>query len=139
MTTVPVLSCSACRVECCIPSLDGFHKGIQLLLRCMIFCALSERLQLSNCERVILRRFNYEGKLTGRLISILVDADDAIIHLEARPEVRVIFSDIEMSGSMDGLKLIHLVRRRWPPVMLILASGRGSPLVDDAIGNGVPA
>lgn len=59
------------------------------------------------------------------------NADDAILHLEARPEIRVIFSDIEMPGSMDGLKLIHLVRRRWPPVILILASGRGTPLVDD--------
>lgn len=32
---------------------------------------------------------------------------------------------------MDGLTLIHAVRRRWPPVMLILASGRVRPLVDD--------
>jgi CheY-like chemotaxis protein len=59
------------------------------------------------------------------------DADDAILLLEARTDIRVVFSDIEMPGSMDGLKLIHTVRKRWPPVVLILASGRVSPLVAD--------
>lgn len=43
------------------------------------------------------------------------NADDAILLLETRPDIRVVFSDIEMPGSMDGLKLIHAVRERWPP------------------------
>lgn len=55
------------------------------------------------------------------------NADDAILLLETRPDIRVVFSDIEMPGSMDGLKLIHAVRERWPPAVLILASGRVSP------------
>ncbi|UZF95427.1 response regulator (plasmid) [Bosea sp. NBC_00550] len=60
------------------------------------------------------------------------DADEAIGLLETRPDIRAVFSDIEMpGGSMDGLKLIHAVRKRWPPVILILASGRVSPLVAD--------
>ena len=59
------------------------------------------------------------------------NADDAIILLEARSDIRVVFSDIEMPGSMDGLKLINAVRRRWPPIVLILASGRVSPPVAD--------
>jgi CheY-like chemotaxis protein len=59
------------------------------------------------------------------------NADDAILLLEAHDDIRVIFSDIEMPGSMDGLKLIHFVRRRWPPVVLILASGRVTPKVED--------
>ncbi len=59
------------------------------------------------------------------------NADDAITLLETRPQIRVVFSDIEMPGSMDGLKLIHAIRKRWPPAVLILASGRVSPLVDD--------
>ena len=61
-----------------------------------------------------------------------IDADEAIELLEARPDIRVVFSDIEMpTGSMDGLKLIHAIRKRWPPVMLILASGRVSPPIAD--------
>lgn len=59
------------------------------------------------------------------------NADDAILLLETRSDIRVVFSDIEMPGSMNGLKLIHAVRERWPPVVLILASGRVSPLVAD--------
>lgn len=59
------------------------------------------------------------------------NADDAIVLLETRPDIRVIFSDIEMPGSMDGLKLIHAVRERWPPVLLILASGRFAPQAAD--------
>jgi CheY-like chemotaxis protein len=58
------------------------------------------------------------------------DADEAIRHLETRRDIAVVFSDIEMpGGSMDGLKLIQAVRRRWPPVVLILASGRVKPPV----------
>ena len=28
-----------------------------------------------------------------------------------------------MPGSMDGLKLAHAIRERWPPIELILTSG----------------
>jgi len=59
------------------------------------------------------------------------NADEAIELLEARPDVRIVFSDIEMPGSIDGLKLVHAVRRRWPPVTLVLASGRISPAIDE--------
>lgn len=59
------------------------------------------------------------------------NADDAILLLEARSDISVVFSDIEMPGSMDGLKLIHAIRKRWPPIFLILASGRVSPPVSD--------
>jgi CheY-like chemotaxis protein len=67
----------------------------------------------------------------GYVVVEASNADDAIILLETRPEIRVVFSDIEMPGSMNGLKLIHVVRQRWPPAVLILASGRVSPQVAD--------
>ena len=67
----------------------------------------------------------------GYVVVEASNADDAIQRLEARSDIRVVFSDIEMPGSMDGLKLIHAVRKRWPPVVLILASGRVSPLATD--------
>ena len=50
------------------------------------------------------------------------NADDAIIILERREDVRVIFTDINMPGSMDGLKLAHAVRKRWPPIDIIVTS-----------------
>jgi CheY-like chemotaxis protein len=51
-------------------------------------------------------------------------ADEAIRILECRSDVRVVFTDIHMPGSMDGLKLAHAVRNRWPPIKIILTSGR---------------
>lgn len=51
------------------------------------------------------------------------NADDAIVILESRDDIRVIFTDIDMPGSMDGLKLAHAVRDRWPPVEIIITSG----------------
>jgi hypothetical protein len=48
------------------------------------------------------------------------NADEAIAILEARKDIRIVFTDIDMPGSMDGLKLAHAVRHRWPPIELIL-------------------
>jgi two-component system, response regulator PdtaR len=42
-------------------------------------------------------------------------ADAAVALLELHKEIRLIFTDVDMPGSMDGLKLAHYVRRRWPP------------------------
>ena len=51
-------------------------------------------------------------------------ADEAIEILTARSDIRVVFTDIEMPGSMDGLRLARVVRDKWPPVELIVTSGR---------------
>jgi CheY-like chemotaxis protein len=50
------------------------------------------------------------------------NADDAIIILDSRDDIRVIFTYINMPGSMDGLKLSHAVRNRWPPIDIIITS-----------------
>jgi CheY-like chemotaxis protein len=51
------------------------------------------------------------------------NADEAIEILNAHSEIRLMFTDIDMPGSMDGLKLAAAVRDRWPPVKIIVASG----------------
>jgi len=51
------------------------------------------------------------------------NADDAIAILEARTEIHVVFTDIQMPGSMDGLKLARFVRDRWPPIKIVATSG----------------
>ncbi|GAU86746.1 response regulator receiver protein [Bosea sp. BIWAKO-01] len=55
------------------------------------------------------------------------NADDALTLLEARSDIRIVFTDIEMPGSMNGLKLAFLVRGRWPSITIIIASGRIQP------------
>jgi CheY-like chemotaxis protein len=52
------------------------------------------------------------------------NADEAILLLEARRDITVVFTDVEMPGSMDGLRLAHAVRDRWPPIKIIATSGR---------------
>jgi CheY-like chemotaxis protein len=51
------------------------------------------------------------------------NADEAIAILEARPDIHVVFTDIQMPGSMDGLKLARFVRGRWPPIKIVATSG----------------
>ncbi len=51
------------------------------------------------------------------------NADEAIEILEARRDITVVFTDIQMPGSMDGLKLARAVRGRWPPIKIIATSG----------------
>jgi two-component sensor histidine kinase/ActR/RegA family two-component response regulator len=53
-----------------------------------------------------------------------VNADEAIRILEARSDIALLFSDIQMPGSMDGLKLAHAVHDRWPSIKIILVSGQ---------------
>jgi CheY-like chemotaxis protein len=51
------------------------------------------------------------------------NADEAIRILESRNDIRIVFTNIEMPGSMDGVKLAARVRDRWPPIEIILTSG----------------
>jgi two-component sensor histidine kinase/ActR/RegA family two-component response regulator len=53
-----------------------------------------------------------------------VNADDALAILESRSDIEMLFTDIQMPGSMDGLKLAHAVHERWPLIKIILVSGQ---------------
>jgi CheY-like chemotaxis protein len=59
------------------------------------------------------------------------NADEAIVLLERHNEIRSIFTDVNMPGSMDGLKLAHYVRGRWPPIKIIVTSGHASVAAED--------
>jgi CheY-like chemotaxis protein len=63
------------------------------------------------------------------------NADEAIRILEARKDVRIVFTDIHMPGSMDGLKLARAVRNRWPPIKIIVTSGR-DPVTEQDLPEG---
>src|ERR1700726_2502588 len=53
-----------------------------------------------------------------------VDADEAVAILESRSDIALLFTDIQMPGSMDGLGLARAVHERWPPIKIILVSGQ---------------
>jgi CheY-like chemotaxis protein len=54
------------------------------------------------------------------------NADEAIGLLDSHANIRVLLTDIDMPGSMDGLKLAAAVRDRWPPVRIVVTSGHRS-------------
>ena len=51
------------------------------------------------------------------------NADEALRLLEVHPEVRVVFSDVEMPGSLDGLGLARHICQHWPRIGIVLTSG----------------
>jgi two-component sensor histidine kinase len=53
-----------------------------------------------------------------------VNADEALLILESRSDISLLFTDIQMPGSLDGLKLAHAVHKRWPAIKIILVSGQ---------------
>ena len=52
------------------------------------------------------------------------NATEAITILENRLDIRIVFTDIDMPGGMDGMKLAALIRDRWPPIEIVVTSGQ---------------
>jgi CheY-like chemotaxis protein len=60
----------------------------------------------------------------GYTVLEAANADAAIELLETRKDIEIVFSDVQMPGSMDGIRLLKVIRDRWPPVRVILTSGK---------------
>jgi DNA-binding NtrC family response regulator len=60
-----------------------------------------------------------------------VNADHAVLILESRTDIRIVFTDIDMPGSIDGMKLAIAIRGRWPPIEVIVTSGHYSVRQDE--------
>ena len=43
----------------------------------------------------------------------------------------LVFTDIDMPGGVDGLKLAAMIRDRWPPIAIIITSGKRAPMAKD--------
>jgi CheY-like chemotaxis protein len=76
-------------------------------------------------EDEFLLRMNAVDMIAGAGFEVVeaANADQAIEILEARRDITVVFTDIQMPGSMDGLKLARAVRGRWPPIKIVATSG----------------
>ena len=67
----------------------------------------------------------------------MTNADDAIKVLEFRNDIHTIFTDINLPGSTNGLKLAAAVRDRWPPVNIIVTTGKSAPRRDEMPENSI--
>jgi len=79
-------------------------------------------------EALIRLDFASELETEGFEVFEAANADQAIVLLVAEPSIRVMFTDIDMPGSMDGLKLAAAVHDRWPPVKIIVQGRPGNSL-----------
>lgn len=52
-----------------------------------------------------------------------VDAHEALVLLDARPDIALLFTDVDMPGEINGLGLARLVALRWPHLPIIATSG----------------
>jgi two-component system, response regulator PdtaR len=63
----------------------------------------------------------------GYQVVSAANADEAIEVLKSRDDIHTIITDINMPGSMDGLRLAAAVKDRWPPIKIIIATGKEAP------------
>jgi CheY-like chemotaxis protein len=84
-------------------------------------------------ENEALIRIELAAQLGDMGLRVLVasDADEAIVLLDAHRDITVLLTDLTMPGSMDGLRLAHHVRDRWPPIKIVATSGRVGTAVGD--------
>ncbi|MEP7457703.1 response regulator, partial [Phyllobacterium sp. SB3] len=71
-----------------------------------------------------------ELELAGFEVMEAANAAEAIDQLAANPLISVMFTDVDMPGGVDGLKLAAAVRDRWPPIKIIVTSGHRTVNVD---------
>ena len=64
-----------------------------------------------------------ELRSAGYTVFEASNAHETLEVLRHRPNVRLLFTDLRMPGSMDGVKLARLIRSEYPAVKIVLTSG----------------
>ena len=60
----------------------------------------------------------------------VIEAEDgasALAAIRARPDIRAVFTDVQMPGRPDGFALARLVRQECPHCAIVVVSGRPAP------------
>jgi len=67
----------------------------------------------------------------------VASAIEAVRVLESRPDIRVVFTDIDMPGGLNGMQFAAAIRDRWPPIELIIVSGKRRLQAEEMPARGV--
>ena len=112
-----------------LPIAVGVPRSVKLVQEAM----QGNRLVVLVVEDEVLIRTNATDMIVDAGFEAIAasDADEAIRILESRNDIRAVFTDVQMPGSMDGMRLASVVRNRWPPVALIVTSGKTDGLERD--------
>jgi CheY-like chemotaxis protein len=86
----------------------------------MLILTVEDEFLISEYLRTIL-------ETSGHRVIATFDADEAIEVLERVRDIQLVITDIEMPGSMDGLRLAAAIKDRWPPIHLIVVTGFAPP------------
>jgi two-component system, response regulator PdtaR len=79
-------------------------------------------------DEAMVREFVGEDlREAGYQVLLASNADAAVTIMEARQDIRLVFTDVTMPGSMDGLQFAICVKSRWPQVHIVVTSGKRSP------------
>ena len=62
------------------------------------------------------------------------DTEAAVGYLEARSDIRLLFTDVQLPAGRDGLSLAQQVKEQWPGVLLLITSG-GPKVLDESLPN----
>lgn len=73
----------------------------------------------------------------GHRVTSANNADRAVEMLTSDAAFDIVITDVNMPGSMDGLRLAAVIRERWPPIRLIIASGRHRPNTGEMPANSI--
>jgi CheY-like chemotaxis protein len=93
-----------------------------------VILTVEDEFVISEYLRLLLEQAGYDVVPT-------YNADEAIAVLERRTDIHTIITDINMPGSMDGLRLAAAVRNRWPPIKIIVVTGHRPPESDELPSN----
>jgi CheY-like chemotaxis protein len=75
-------------------------------------------------DEVLIRAFIAEElRLAGFVVIEAGRAEEALTYINAGEQVDLVFSDIRMPGSLNGLQLAEILRDRYPDIPVILTSG----------------
>ncbi len=79
-------------------------------------------------DEPLLRLFNAD-MLSDAGFDVLeaANADEALRVLETTRDIKVVFTDVEMPGALDGFALAQRIEALWPEIGVVITSGRRRP------------
>jgi len=63
----------------------------------------------------------------GLTVIEAANAAAALKHLEIDPNIRMIMTDIQLTGEIDGLDLLRFIAARFPAIAMLVTSGHITP------------
>lgn len=79
-------------------------------------------------DEPLLRMFNADMLIdAGFEVLEAADADQALYLLETNSDIKVVFTDVEMPGTLDGFALAQCIEAKWPTIGVLVTSGRRLP------------